>query len=796
MKFNIFVVFFFSIFSVIYAQKKDDIYSITKINANWIIPVRGLYQPICKGVFLFRKEFEIKEKTEKFIIHISADSHYRLYINGKYIGNGPALGDIANWQFDTYNIADNILVGKNAISVEVWNYNDTPWAQITLRTALFVQGNSSIEEVVNTNNSWLFKPDNARSFLPFDKNSFPYDFGVGNGELFHADKYDENWKLPNFSNLNFISVVPLEKGLLKSSNKYQYYWSLIPRPIPFMEETKQNFAKIISSHNVDFNNDFILGKSQIVIPPNTECSLVFDQGSQTTAYPILNVSGGKNSEVKLIYAESFFDEKFKKSPLYSEMFNKIYGYTDIFLPSGAKDCEFSTLRFRTFRYIQLNITTKEEPLYINHISSMFTAYPFVKKGNFNCSDTVLNNIFEYGWNTARLCAHENYFDCPYYEQQQYLGDLNVSNPITVLISGDARLMRNAIYYGNSSRLNGDLTMCAYPSYENKIIPSFSLSWIDIINKYLLYTGDSTFVKQMLPGVNDVLSWFENKLNVDNMLGGVPYWNFIDCTSAWNWNENNGSLCVAPCASTGYSAILTLQFIWGLQSAIEIFQNCGMNIEVEKWKMLAEKLKKATYAICWDKDKKLLFDCPTEKTFSQHTNILGILTETIPTDDSKNVLDKILNDKSLIQTSSQFRVYLHQVFQKCNRTDLYFQNLSIWRKLVAEGFTTFPEYPDVNARSYIHAWNAYPTYEFLTIICGIKVKKTGFKEVEISPDLTGLQFANGSLSTPFGMIITDYKIIGKTLTVKITIPKGMNANFVYKNKISILSNGENIFKIDK
>jgi len=49
-----------------------------------------------------------------------------------------------------------------------------------------------------------------------------------------------------------------------------------------------------------------------------------------------------------------------------------------------------------------------------------------------------------GWRTARLCAHETYMDCPYYEQLQYVGDTRVQCLVSLFDSGDARLMRNAI----------------------------------------------------------------------------------------------------------------------------------------------------------------------------------------------------------------------------------------------------------------------------------------------------------------------------------------------------------------
>jgi len=49
-------------------------------------------EPQSHSVILFRKNFELAGKPSKFIIHLSADNHYRLFVNGKYVTRGPARG--------------------------------------------------------------------------------------------------------------------------------------------------------------------------------------------------------------------------------------------------------------------------------------------------------------------------------------------------------------------------------------------------------------------------------------------------------------------------------------------------------------------------------------------------------------------------------------------------------------------------------------------------------------------------------------------------------------------------------
>ena len=51
--------------------------------------------------------------------------------------------------------------------------------------------------------------------------------------------------------------------------------------------------------------------------------------------------------------------------------------------SGGKDHQtFSSLSYRTFRYVQVTIETGEESLVIDDMYSLFTGYPFTLKGRF------------------------------------------------------------------------------------------------------------------------------------------------------------------------------------------------------------------------------------------------------------------------------------------------------------------------------------------------------------------------------------------------------------------------------
>ena len=117
------------------------------------------------------------------------------------------------------------------------------------------------------------------------------------------------------------------------------------------------------------------------------------------------------------------------------------GRKDSLLSDGSSNQSFTTLYWRTYRYIQLRVQTKDEPLVIDDIYGTFTGYPFRLNAKLNTANPEMQKIMDIGWRTARLDAMETYMDCPYYEQLQYIGDTRIQAMISYYNSGDDRLAR-------------------------------------------------------------------------------------------------------------------------------------------------------------------------------------------------------------------------------------------------------------------------------------------------------------------------------------------------------------------
>ena len=739
------------------------------------------------GVYLFRKEILINTKPDKFIIHVSADNRYKLYINGVYVCNGPARSYLFKWNFESIDISSYLHTGKNIISSVVWNFAEyRPLAQISGQTGFIIQGDTKDENIINSDTSWVVLKDTAYKPVPVSINQY---YVAGAGEEFNCEKHPWNWMDKDFNNSGWKHAQEVETGKpvgcmgeWGSSSTHL----LSQREIPLMEEKKQRFFRIRRSNTTNIPEEFLKGNTPVTISAHSKVKLLIGQNTETTAYPVLNFSKGKESLIKLTYAESLFDSIGNKGNRNDIENKQIIGNSDIIICDGGNNRIFQTLWWRAFRYIEMDIETKDEPLVLNDFFNIFTAYPFEQKASFTCDNPLFNDIWNVGWHTQRLCSNETFFDCPYYEQLQYTGDARIQALVSTYVSGDSRLTKNAISALHGSQLPIGITQSRYPCNQIQFIPTFSLVWVTMIYDYWMLNSDSVFIKSMIPGMQETLNWFRNRIDSSGMLGPVEWWDFVDWVSSKGWDNGN-----PPAAHNGNSSILSLQYVYTLEKASKVFEAFGMHDIAVNYRNLSDKIKNSVYQRCYDSNRGLIADSPNKNSFSQHANIFAILTNTFPESmDKSKIIDLILNNKELAQSTLYFKFYLFEALEKTGQADYFTASLIPWKQMLDRGLSTFAETPDPT-RSDCHAWSASPVYYFLSLVSGIKPDAPGFKSVRIEPDLKNINHIDAKFPHKLGIIhVKLQKDNENHISGEITLPIQLEGVFINNGEQRHLHGGIN------
>ncbi len=786
------LIFFYSLAIPLAAQTISPELLTRKWNAQWLTSDDTGEE---YGVYHFRKTIALASTPASFVVHVSGDNRYQLFVNGTLVALGPARGDLYHWNFETVDIASYLKAGSNVLAAVVWNSGkQRALAQVSFRTGFILQGNTAQEEVANTNASWKYLKN--RSYTPLTPDLTYTYYALGPGEHVDYTYYPSGWETASYNDSEWTSPQIVSGGLPKGVFDWFSNWMLLPRAIPQMELTPQRFQSVREISGIKSPKEFPSAKAGIEIPAHTKVTLLLDQGHLTNAYPVIQFSKGKQAVVAIQYAEALFvDEGTAKNwkaqkakGNRNEVTGKRFvGVKDEFIANGTSGQKFSSLDWRTFRYVKIQMETKEEPLVLDDVSSVFTGYPFVLNARFDAKDNELQKIFETGWRTARLCAGETYVDCPYYEQLQYFGDTRIQCMVSLYNSGDDRLMRNAIVQGDQSRIAEGITLSRYPSSLDQQIPFFSLWWIGMVYDYHLYRDDEAFVKSFLPGERNVLAFFARYQQADGRLKNVPYWLFTDWAETGGWHSG-----IPPIGTDGSSAVLDFQLLLAYQTAAKLEEDLGLKELAARYREEANRLAQSIEKAYWQEDRQLFFDTSDKKQASQHTNTLAVLTDIVKGAKMEEVMIRTLADTTLTPATIYFQYYVNQALSKAGMGDIYLSRLGVWKENLKQGLTTWAEISDVNhARSDCHAWGASPNIEFFRIVLGIDSGSPGFKTIRIQPHLGTLKQASGTMPHPKGAISVNYSSDKKgKWTAVIAIPTGTTGRFVWKDKTYSLASGVN------
>ena len=751
---------------------------------------------------MFRRSFEVDEPASRQLeVHVSADSRYLLFCNGVLVSRGPAKGDVNHQFYETIDLSVHLWAGKNVLAALVLDMSrvahrpallGAPCAVMTYAGGFVLEGElldsrrETLEDL-STDARWKVAVDRAHRF---QNENTTFEGYHGYFEHRISRLIPAGWTEPSFDDSAWSAANVLFKAERYENRRDPTSpYGLMPRIIPPMEEgEKTKFADVFAPNGAEFAPAWLRvidsDQADVVVPPRSMVEVIFDVGELTSGFPRIAMEGGEGSVIRLTYAEALrlpwetpgaklLGHKQPLANLASHFADestgwtfdrrgKISGWCDVWEPHGGGADSFEPLHWRAFRYVGVKIQTGDAAIHVRSFDYRFSAYPYNVSAEFACSDASLEKIWRVSLHTMRLCSHETFEDCPYYEQMQYAGDTMITSKIAMLVSGDYRLSRQALLHFDWSRLSEGLTQSRYPSRLVQVIPSWSLHWISNVRDYAYCSGDLATVRELMPGMRAVLDWFRRHGDVDGLPAKLPFWNITDWCPWWPRG-------VVPGADTGPTCIISAQYITALHEMSDLCGLLGRHTERADLALEAHALRRRLHERFWSEAEGLYFDRPGGPEISQYGNAWAIVCGAASTSVRQKILQRFPHDPKLAPGSFFWWHAGFRALELAGSYDRMPQYLGPWHEMVANGLSTFVE-ENSYWRSLCHAWSAHPAIEFLTRVLGVTPVAPGFSEIEIAPHLCGLSHARGSVCTPRGKVAVQWRVTAGQFELEVEAPQ--------------------------
>ncbi len=728
--------------------------------------------------YYFRKEFIIKGFSNKYKFYITADSRYRLYINGKMVGDG-SLQSVSHFKYyDMRKIGSYLQEGQNCIAVIVNYVGNIPNTRGGFLAELV---DDCGDIVLASDNSWRTQKANswAQDTQKFEMAQYnPYQ------EHVDARNIPQGWKRTGFEDSNWESARIVKDGP---------WTNLIPREIPYMSENQVFPEKIEDKgETIDLMNrmrghdlsiklsmngkqlehakiegvDNLLKKEGTTIIKNSTKHqeenfdgiyapyIIIDFGKIITAFLELELEGVAGGIVDIGYAERLFDGEFNNSVECT--------FADRYTMKEGKQY-FRPYTWKAFRYVKIQFHKCFQEVKLNSLKGIINTYPYQEKGSFNCDNEKYNRLFEISRYTVRLCSNEFIMDTPWREQGQFLGDVSaVTLGEIYSCFGDTELPAKYLRQCSSiQHFNGLIPAITNNIWDwDNILIDYNLWWINGIWEHYMYTGEEEWIHQFYPNILKIMQTFMQYLDNYGMLNEVPYSIFID------W---------ADVDTRGESAVLNAIFYKTLKIVAQMSVIKGDSYTGDIMKDIAKKIKNNFSQRFYDEQAGCFVDANIKgdlsSKISEHVNCAAILWDLCPDDMADNIINKLYIKQNIDYTEAQpfFSAFVLQALEKVNYFDLALEIIDkrwVTRMVDRGAQSTFEEWTLNGSwrngdhfteilRTESHAWSAYPCEFFLRKLIGFEILEPGCKKIKVDPKKTSFDYSV-KLPIPSGIIEVNKK----------------------------------------
>ncbi len=694
-------------YRVISVQEKND------WKAKWIWDKKNLTE---KNVWMcFVKKVSFDETPEELVAHISADSKYWLYINGKNVvfeGSVKRGPDKNSAYYDSIDIAPYLKAGENTICALAWFWdNETSYSYCSSGQGGFIFEAIGDNVTILSDKSWKVKRNSAyiNSIL------YPPNYRLPEYSIY----FDARKDMGNWINEAY-DVSSWENATEYAVGGDGAYGKLYPIGIPFLKD----YGLKDYENSKDYENytvSKLFGeKITVDIPYN----------AQLTPYLKIIAPAGKKIRITTE--------------------NTLIGAVSSTYITKDGEQEFEALGWFNGEHITYKI-----PKGVTVVSLKYreTGYDSSFCGNFKCDDEFLNSLWQKSLRTLYVTMRDNFMDCPDRERAQWWGDVT-SEMIMTMYSMDSNsylLYQKGVEAMLSHIDDTNVLQTVVPINGDYFeLPVQQLAGIVGFLTYYEYTGDKAFIEKVYDASLDYLKLWE--IGENNLV--------IHRGGSWDWADWG--------KKADMTAIENAWVYYALSSTEEMAELLGKHEDISFITERKEKISKG-YNTLWTEEG---FKSKDARKPDDRANALAVLSGLAEKKQYDTITKVLINTKN---SSPYIEYYVLEALCGMGEFEAARDRIKDrYEDMMSEDYSTLWEFWDSWRGTKNHAWSGGPLVIMSKHFAGITPLAPGYEKVKIEPKYSLYGSINCTVPSIKGLITMNYANTAGDYIIDLNIPQGMKA----------------------
>ena len=530
--------------------------------------------------------------TTDTILELAASNLYRLFVNGEFIGYGPARAAHGYSRLDTYDLGK--WMGKETvIAIEVYSSNVNTYYTVCERPFFAAEVRSCGAVIAEAEDFLAYHlTDRVRKVRRFSfQRAFseiyrmekdPAEFFAGKTEGFtpvETEFVDRNQLLPrlvNYPKLQKIPGLAIAAGTV-SENPEAKPW--VDRAITEIDNIRYRgyLAEELEEDTGDVNR-FVFHEADAADGLTAMTYRTYDFSRTLTGFFNFRVETVSGAVLYILFNEVIENGPFGRTvPAFRGSCSNVIKYT---LAPGCytlQNFEANSARFAS-------VVVTEGNAHVENFGMILYENPDAAGFAYDYGDEDLNKIVAAAVNTFAQNAVDVLTDCPSRERAGWLCDSYFSSRAEALFTGknlvEKSFLQNYAMYERKPWLpEGMIPMC-YPAdhYKGIYIPNWSMWYILELRNYCSRTGDEEMRRISRDKVLGLVKFFEKYENEYGLLENLESWVFIE------WSKCNDPEYIA-----GINYPSNMLWAAALDAAAELYDLQALSVKAAEMRKTIRKL---------------------------------------------------------------------------------------------------------------------------------------------------------------------------------------------------------------